>query len=416
MWSFRFCSETLNKSFMTSQYTGHRAGILLEREISMIPDTMELAGRRRMINSIRESQKGLVEKRNKLVREMAVINGKYSKLNEEIYLIERKTKGENRKFIMPCPGETCRGFLSSQYKCEICCLWTCKQCCCIIGESKEIPHECNEDAVASTELIKKSTRPCPTCGIRITKISGCDQMWCVECRTAFSWNTGAIETGVVHNPHFYEYRETTGNRAVEVNRPLTMCDNDNVVPFRTLVLTILTPIQRFHDKKGMATPHEIEVMPLAYRIYTHMSNYEIIGARRDIRGYGDNEYYRVEYILGHITKEEFRTIVSNHDKKRRRMVEVTNVTEVFCEVSKDVINSITNFPTPNMDELDDLVEHMRLCYTQLNSIREYCNRQWQEISAANGITTHYITEMFDLQRQKCGIKELQNQRSLEASV
>jgi hypothetical protein len=97
-------------------------------------------------------------------------------------------------------------------------------------------------------------------------------------------------------------------------------------------------------------------------------------------------------------------------------VEVTNVTEVFCEVSKDVINSITNFPTPNMDELDDLVEHIRLCYTQLNNIREYCNRQWQEISAANGITTHYITEMFDLQRQKCGIKELQNQRSLEALV
>jgi hypothetical protein len=401
---------------MTSQYTDHRAGILLEREISMIPDTMELAGRRRMINSIRETQKGLVEKRNKLAREMAVINGKYSKLNEEIYILERKTKGENRKFIMPCPGETCRGFLSSQYKCEICCLWTCKQCCCIIGESKEIPHECNEDAVASAELIKKSTRPCPTCGIRITKISGCDQMWCVECRTAFSWNTGEIETGVVHNPHFYEYREITGNRGAEVNRPLTMCDNDNVVPFRTLGLTILMPLQRFHDKKGMATPLEIEVIPLAYRIYTHMSHYEINAARRDIRGYGDNEYHRIEYILGHITKEEFRTIVSNHDKKRRRMVEVTNVAEVFCEVSKDVINSITNFPTPNLDELDDLVEHIRLCYTQLNNIREYCNRQWQEISAANGITTHYITEMFDLQRQKCGIKELQNQRSFEASV
>ena len=97
------------------------------------------------------------------------------------------------------------------------------------------------------------------------------------------------------------------------------------------------------------------------------------------------------------------------------MVEVTNVTEVLCEVSKDVINSITNFPTPDMDDLDELIKHIFVCYTQLNNIREYCNRQWQEISAANGITTPYITEMFELQRQKCGVKELHNQRMREAS-
>lgn len=415
MWSFRFCSETLNKSFMTSQYTEHRSGILLEREISMIPDTMDLAGRRQTINTIRKSQRDLVEERNALAKQMTIINNKYAKLNEEIYILERKTKSENRKFIMPCPGETCRGFLSTQYKCEICCLWTCKHCCCIIGESKDDPHECSEEAVASAELIKQSTRPCPTCGIRITKISGCDQMWCVECRTAFSWNTGMIETGVVHNPHFYEYREINRGDQDGGNRPLTMCDNDNVVPFQTFSRTIIIPIQRFYEKRGDAIPNEVVVVQSVYAIYAHMTHYEINGARRDIRAYGNNEYHRVEYILGHITKEEFKSTISNHDKKRRRLVEVTNVTEVFCEVSKDVINSITNFPTPDMNDLDELIKHIFVCYTQLNKIREYCNRQWQEISAANGITTHYITEMFGLQRQKCGVKELHNQRMKESS-
>jgi hypothetical protein len=30
-------------------------------------------------------------------------------------------------------------------------------------------------------------------------------MWCVVCRTAFSWNTGLIEDGHIHNPHYYQF-------------------------------------------------------------------------------------------------------------------------------------------------------------------------------------------------------------------
>ena len=78
---------------------------------------------------------------------------------------------------MPCPNNDCRGFLSSQYKCEICKLYTCPHCHDIIGHSKQDEHVCQPDSLKSAELIKKETKPCPTCGIRIFKISGCDQMW-----------------------------------------------------------------------------------------------------------------------------------------------------------------------------------------------------------------------------------------------
>jgi hypothetical protein len=36
-------------------------------------------------------------------------------------------------------------------------------------------------------------------------------MWCIECKTAFSWKSGEIVNGKIHNPHYYEYlRKTQG--------------------------------------------------------------------------------------------------------------------------------------------------------------------------------------------------------------
>jgi hypothetical protein len=68
-------------------------------------------------------------------------------------------------------------------------------------------------------MIRKETRPCPKCGIRISKIDGCDQMWCTAegCGTAFSWNSGKIISGIIHNPHYYEWVRRNNNGAAPRN-------------------------------------------------------------------------------------------------------------------------------------------------------------------------------------------------------
>lgn len=114
---------------------------------------------------------------------------------------------EKHEFLMNCQAKDCKGYLSTKYKCGLCEQYTCSHCLLV----KEEGHECKEDDVSTVRLIRKDTKPCPKCSARISKIDGCDQMWCVECKTAFSWKSGNIVNGAIHNPHYYDYlRKTQG--------------------------------------------------------------------------------------------------------------------------------------------------------------------------------------------------------------
>ena len=115
----------------------------------------------------------------------------------------------NEKFTRKCPYEECRGFLNTEMKCGLCIQEFCEHCNEVItcvGNNVYV-HICNPETVETMKLINKDTKPCPKCGTMIHKIDGCAQMWCTECHTAFDWRSGRIETGRVHNPHYFEFKQ-----------------------------------------------------------------------------------------------------------------------------------------------------------------------------------------------------------------
>ena len=73
--------------------------------------------------------------------------------------------------------------------------------------------------IATAKMIKDSSRGCPGCGERISKIDGCDQMWCPSCHVAFSWRTGEIENGRIHNPHYYQWMRANAAGGVIPREP-----------------------------------------------------------------------------------------------------------------------------------------------------------------------------------------------------
>ena len=103
---------------------------------------------------------------------------------------------------MPCPQKQCRGLVMDDCICSICELLLCSDCL----QEKKKDHQCLDSDKETALDIRSTTKPCPQCGIRIFRVSGCDQIWCTQCHTTFSYQTGKrMDESMIHNPHYFEY-------------------------------------------------------------------------------------------------------------------------------------------------------------------------------------------------------------------
>lgn len=161
-------------------------------------------------NEIRNLQKKIDDinklnlKKNTEIHDEQIL--KVTPINNQIN--EERDNQKKQKKVMfdynyQCPDKECSGILNNNFICVLCNKTTCKKCY-IINENEE-SHECDPEQIETFKKIKEEAKPCPSCGEFISKISGCDQMFCVTCGTSFSWKTGIIEKGVIHNPHAHQY-------------------------------------------------------------------------------------------------------------------------------------------------------------------------------------------------------------------
>ena len=82
-------------------------------------------------------------------------------------------------------------------------------------KKKAARHKCDPNDVATAKYLATTTKPCPRCHTAIQRESGCAQMLCTKCHTVFNWNTLKEETGVIHNPHFYQLSTEMRQRIVD---------------------------------------------------------------------------------------------------------------------------------------------------------------------------------------------------------
>jgi hypothetical protein len=214
-WTDAYCSEILG-GFMHGAYRNHTKGLLWDIEKARMPETMPAVERVIKIRKMKEDELLLAVQMDRARKVYENIKQMHDTLRRNIQNgnVDGSSKEEmeqkKKSFHRACPVADCAGFLSSQWKCGVCETWTCKECMEVIGKDKETEHVCNPDVLASAQLLKKETKPCPACSAAIYKISGCDQMWCTQCKVAFSWRTGLKVSGTIHNPHFYEWQRKNG--------------------------------------------------------------------------------------------------------------------------------------------------------------------------------------------------------------
>ena len=118
-WGQKFLVENLNRSFISNDYKEHRQKLLMERELSRMPETIDAADRHR--RSERELLRAAEVKMqiNQLKDELNDLKSeewRHQNRSRRILRGAKKNNDEKRSFIMACPSEDCRGFLSTQYK------------------------------------------------------------------------------------------------------------------------------------------------------------------------------------------------------------------------------------------------------------------------------------------------------------
>jgi hypothetical protein len=209
-WNQEFVDSVLPKTFRFGPLKSKREDTLLDQQRALLPATTVLVEKELLLREQTQQLRALVREKSEYEAKIRDIRGRMYRTSQTIDNI-RRTKldiedAKKRQFIRSCPNEDCRGYLTTQWRCDLCHVRVCKECHEIRGDPED-GHVCKPENVQSALALARETRPCPNCGARISKIDGCDQMFCVVegCHTAFSWRTGRVERGRIHNPHYYEW-------------------------------------------------------------------------------------------------------------------------------------------------------------------------------------------------------------------
>lgn len=374
-WNREFVDQSCTKVFRNKDLKNHREQILLEREKCLLPQTQELVARKKQEINIRK----LIENtQSEIVRVVEL----QTDLKNQLYRLQAGHSIDDtpkKNFVRKCPMEECKGFLSSDWKCGLCSSQICSKC----NEQDEgEDHVCDPNNVETVKLLKKDTKPCPSCGTMIFKISGCSQMWCPECHTAFNWASGRIETGIIHNPHFYEFQRRVGGGQANRNPGDIPCGGmpnvgEIVRFFHPEVTNRHIPLYgyRNYPRPEPTGPLEKQLTDL-HRCVNHAQAYEI-PQYTDIAV--NNSDLRVQYLMDLITEEGMKRTLQTREKAREKTKDISDVLRMFCDTSGDYFRQLLVKEVTTEQCLEILVQ-----------LKQYFNSTMEVIHKRYNCVTPYI--------------------------
>ena len=393
-WNREFIDSYLSMSFRKNALKTHREVILLDREKARLPllqprisakvraDEMNvqiLEGMKAiqdMEKTVAAARQDVYRVQNRQYRLREIAAGRLAPEAEN----QEAEKKEVRQFTQKCPVDDCRGFLSSQWKCGTCQTYVCNECLVPKGKDRDAAHTCNEDTKATAALIRKDTRPCPKCGMGISKVDGCDQMWCVSCQTPFSWTTGRLIFGVVHNPHYYQWmREQNGGEAPRVAGDIPC---GGLVNFYTIAPGFNLKIYPLSRKREVEAIHRL----VAELLDQHLRQF----ARFD--EVPDNGDLGIDYTLKLISEEEWKRKLWQRETKREKSLELRGPLDLLANVCSEVLRRMgevyqvaTETPEAKKKQFTDLLN-------QLRTLKKYVNGELAKIGIRYGCMVPAVSE------------------------
>ena len=373
-WSRDILNDTLSLKFLHGTFKDHRGKVLMDRERAKFPDTQEEAA---LYKNAREQLNRLYAKyehKNRFrgpIQDQTWTPEEYQEYQTALTLYSNLVRNFGRTttnsapkvrkvFMQKCPATACEGFLSTQWNCGLCNGHFCKDC----HEPKKESHTCKPDLVESIKAIKKEAKPCPKCAAQISKVDGCDQMFCTQCHTAFSWNSGQIETSHIHNPHYYQWVREQGLTLARAPGDGPVQEPCGGVPALTARIATVPPTPVIHYK-GTMTDLLLEYLQ---HIQT-MRQYSIVQCRHHIEHYNEEWYRvnRVQRMVNEITEDKWKERLEKAEKDRLRYRACLQLHEMYVGAGMDILGQCLN------DDYDPVVIHRHL--RSLDDFAEAANKR-----------------------------------------
>lgn len=315
-WDMDFVYSTFSYHFMNTLWKESRGNVLFSREQSYFPATMEVIERMVKVEDIEKLKIGIYHQIDDLKRQIDIHNQNIKKiLNKNLKQTTETSRFSNRL----CITENCKGILEKRTgECILCSKTTCISC---NTPKLNDEHECKKEDIDTWEMINRGSKPCPICSTLIFKNGGCDQMWCIQCHTAFSWKTGVVENRRIHNPHYFEYlRANPHLNNQNPEREHDECENiwrPNTYPLLLRTNKQFLDILQFLSHNVNATLHYYRGQSIV-----------------------NNQKHRVNFLRNITTETVFKkALVSaeNYANKNRRFVDIFHTFEI---ISRNILNDI----------------------------------------------------------------------------
>lgn len=384
-WDVEFLSKNFTKTFVNKELKNHRENFLLEKQIAMLPETQEYAERLKLINGLQKQKEINLIRKRKLQTEIHKLTMDIRQIDSTIYdVINNNNETMNKskiEFTFKCPIECCNGFLNNKFECGICDNKICKHCM----EIKEEGHECDEEKKETVKLLRQDTKPCPKCGQLIHKLpNGCDQMYCIKCHTAFSWRTGQLDRGNIHNPEYYRWMREN-NQNIPRN-PLDIrhdpCGN-NIINYNELLRILRNYFPLIENRPVWAQsrpPAFIDQKQTIKIINMHRMVHHIDMINQNYRNFMNNEdntlrNWRADYILSKLTKTEFKRKLQMNEKKNNKEKKLNDIWNVVRFVLIEYIGKITETNYEKKEGIriiDDIIK-------ESEKIREFSNNLFEGV-------------------------------------
>lgn len=388
VWHNDFLHENFSKSFIMGDYRASKEMAFFEEEKTFLPALQGIAINR--LNTEKQMQK--IERYRELLRknedyeDQLVSDQRKNRkmLVDKINIAQQKITNlgkdqpekEKRLFMMKCIVSECRGFLDESFVCGLCNTHACKHCHTIKAEA----HVCKQDDVATVDELKKTTKPCPKCYVLIYKTDGCDQMFCVKCHTPFSWKTGLVAQGPVHNPHYFEALRAG---VIQEARHRVHQGECGPAPDFSHVNHFFQHMQK-REKDGIVNAS------IALKFYMRMIHHREVTLPKCLnRGVTDED--RIKFLINKMDEKKFKQLVFQRKQNALRKRDEQQLVEQYVSIMEEIYRMFVSRST-NMTILE--------LVTQLNELNGITVKSLQKLDdvydfvGVSGITKMLLGDLY----------------------